>query len=58
MDKGEWKVQNDEDSSDSDSDEEFALPSYDELIDMLKDYTKFIRKTKAKCDKLKMRTSL
>jgi hypothetical protein len=39
--------------SDSDSDEEFASPSYDELADLLKEYTQIIRKSKAKCDRLK-----
>jgi hypothetical protein len=56
MARGEWKIQNDNDiidDSDSDSDEEFASPSYDELADFLKEYTQIIRKSKAKCDKLK-----
>jgi chromosome segregation ATPase len=56
MARGERKVQNDidiTDDSDSDSDDEFASPSYDELADLLKEYTQIIRKSKAKCDKLK-----
>jgi hypothetical protein len=56
MAKGERKVQIDNDiidDSDSDSDDEFASPSYDELTDLLKEYTQIIRKSKAKCDKLK-----
>jgi hypothetical protein len=54
MARGERKVQNDIDiTNDSDSDEEFASPSYDELADLLKDSTQIIRKSKAKCDKLK-----
>jgi hypothetical protein len=56
MARGERKVQNDNDivdDSDSDSDEEFASPSYDELTDFLKEYTQIIRKSKAKCDKSK-----
>jgi hypothetical protein len=51
MARGERKVQNDTDiidDSDSDSDEEFASPSYDELVDLLKEYTQIIRKSKAK----------
>jgi hypothetical protein len=38
---------------DSDSDDEYASPTYDELADLLKEYTQIIRKSKAKCDKLK-----
>jgi hypothetical protein len=56
MAKGERKVQikNDIiDDSDSDSDDEFASPTFDELVDLLKEYTQIIRKSKAKCDKLK-----
>jgi tRNA/tmRNA/rRNA uracil-C5-methylase (TrmA/RlmC/RlmD family) len=56
MAKGERKVQIENDiidDSDSDSDDEFASPSYDELADLLKEYTQTIRKSKAKCDKLK-----
>jgi hypothetical protein len=55
MARGEQKVQNDNDiidDSDSDSDVEFASPSYDELADLLKEYTQIIRKSKDKCDKL------
>ena len=57
MAKGEIKVQNDDDSSgddhasndDSDSDdEEFESPSYDDLVKLLNQYTKIIRKTRAK----------
>jgi hypothetical protein len=56
MARGERKVQNDNDiidDSESDSDEEFASPSYDELPNMLKEYTQIIRKSKVKCDKLR-----
>jgi hypothetical protein len=58
MAKGERKVQIENDiidgsDSDSDSDDEFASPSYDRLDDLLKEYTQIIRKSKAKCDKLK-----
>jgi hypothetical protein len=56
MAKGERKVQIDNDiidDSDSDSDDEFASPSYDELADLLKEYTQIVRKSKDKCDKLK-----
>ena len=64
MAKGEWKVQNDDDSSGddnasndesgSDSDEEFESPSYDDLIKLLNQYTKIIRKTRAKNKKLEL----
>jgi hypothetical protein len=60
MAKGERKVQPENDiiddcdsDSDSDSDDEYASPTYDELADLLKEYTQIIRKSKAKCDKLK-----
>jgi hypothetical protein len=54
MAKGEQKVQIENDIiDDSDSDDEFASPSYDELADLLKKYTQIIRKSMAKCDKLK-----
>jgi chromosome segregation ATPase len=56
MAKGKQKVQpkNDiVDDCDSDSDDEYASPTYDELADLLKEYTQIIRKSKAKCDKLK-----
>jgi hypothetical protein len=54
MAKGEQKVQIDNDIiDDSDSDDEFASPSYDELADLLKEYTQIITKSKAKCDRLK-----
>ena len=58
MAKGERKVQNDNDSGSddnasddengSDSDEEFESPSYDDLVKLLNQYTKIIRKTRAK----------
>jgi hypothetical protein len=54
MAKGQRKVQpkNDiVDDCDSDSDDEYAFPTYDELADLLKEYTQIIRKSKAKCDK-------
>jgi hypothetical protein len=56
MAKGEQKVQPENDiidDCDSDSDDEYASPTYDELADLLKEYTQIIRKSKAKCDKLK-----
>jgi hypothetical protein len=56
MAKGERKVQHENDifdDCDSDSDDEYASPTYDELADLLKEYTQIIRKSKAKCDKLK-----
>ena len=56
MAKGEQKVQLENDiveDCDSDSDDEYASPTYDELADLLKEYTQIIRKSKAKCDKLK-----
>jgi hypothetical protein len=55
MAKGERKVQPENDiidDCDSDSDDEYASPTYDELADLLKEYTQIIRKSKAKCDKL------
>ena len=54
MAKGERKVQNDDDSSgddnasNDDSDEEFESPSYDDLVKLLNQYTKIIRKTSKK----------
>jgi chromosome segregation ATPase len=54
MAKGERKVQLENDIIDNcDTDDEYASPSYDELADLLKEYTQIIRKSKAKCDKLK-----
>jgi predicted ATP-binding protein involved in virulence len=56
MAKGDRKVQNDDPSDvdyGSDSDDEYASPTYDELDELLKEYTQVIRKSKAKCDKLK-----
>jgi hypothetical protein len=56
MAKGEQKVQLENDiidDCDNDSDDEYASPSYDELADLLKEYTQIIRKSKDKCDKLK-----
>ena len=62
MAKGERKISNDDDSddeyasnddSDSDSDDdEFESPSYDDLVKLLNQYTKIIRKTRAKNEKL------
>ena len=64
MTKGEQKVQNDDDSSGddntsndesaSDNDEEFKSPSYDDLVKLLNQYTKIIRKTRAKNEKLEL----
>ena len=58
MAKGDRKVQSDDDSSGdengSDSEEEFESPSYDDLVVLLNDYTKIIRKTRAKNAKLKL----
>jgi hypothetical protein len=48
MAKGEQKVQ----SNDSDSDDEFDAPSYDELVKLLNKYTKIIRKTRNENDEL------
>jgi hypothetical protein len=56
MAKGDQKVQIENDiinDSDSDSNDEYTSPSYDELADLLKEYTQIIRNSKAKCDKLK-----
>jgi hypothetical protein len=56
MAKGERKVQDDVviiEDCDSDSDDEYASPTYDELANLLKEYTQIIRKYKVKCDKLK-----
>jgi hypothetical protein len=54
MSKGERKVQsnNSDDDDDSDSDDEFDALSYDELVKLLKKYTKIIRKTKNENDEL------
>ena len=58
--KGERKVSNNDDSSgddhannddsdsDSDDDDEYESPSYDDLVKLLNQYTKIIRKTRAK----------
>ena len=58
MAKGERKVQNDDNASDdengSDSDEQFEPPSYDDLVKLLNQYTKIIRKTRAKNEKLEL----
>ena len=64
MAKGEHKVSNDDDSSGddhasndnsySDSDDEFESPSYDDLVKLLNQYTKIIRKTRAKNKKLEL----
>jgi hypothetical protein len=52
MAKGEQKVQNENAIfEDCDSDDEYASPTYDELADLLKEYTQIIRKSKANCDK-------
>jgi hypothetical protein len=49
MAKGEQKVQLENYIiDDSDSDDEYASPSYDELADLLKEYTQIIIKSKAK----------
>jgi hypothetical protein len=45
---------NSDDENGSDSDEEFELPSFDDLIKLLNQYTKIIRKTRAKNEKLKL----
>jgi hypothetical protein len=64
MAKGERKVQSDDDSSGddntsddengSDSDEEFESPSYDDLVKLLDQYPKIIRKARAKNKKLQL----
>ena len=55
--KGDRKVSNDDssgdehasnDDSDSDDDEEYESPSYDDLVKLLNQYTKIIRKSRAK----------
>ena len=62
MAKGERKVSNDDDSSgddhannddsDSDSDDDkFESPSYDDLVKLLNQYTKIIKKSRAKNEK-------
>ena len=56
MAKGERKVTNNDDSSDdeqasdddSDSDDDDDSPSYDNLVKILRQYTKIIRKSRAK----------
>jgi predicted ATP-binding protein involved in virulence len=56
MAKGDRKVQNYEPINNdcgSDSDDEYASPTYAELAYLLKEYTQVIRKSKEKCDKLK-----
>jgi len=50
MAKGDQKVQSENENSESDS--EFESPSYDELVNLLKKYSKIIRKTRAKNNKL------
>jgi hypothetical protein len=52
MAKGDRKVQN-VNPSDGDSDDEYTSPTYDELADLLKEYTQIIRKSTTKCGKLK-----
>ncbi|XP_066365130.1 sporulation-specific protein 15-like [Miscanthus floridulus] len=58
MAKGDRKVQSDDDSSGnesgSDSDDEFESSTYDQLVALLNDYSKIIRKTRAKNQKLKL----
>ena len=64
MAKGERKVSNNYDSSgdehasndDSDNDDdEFESPSYDDLVKFLNQYTKIIRETRAKNEKLEIK---
>ena len=64
MTKGEWNVSNDDESSgdehasndDNDSDDdEFESPSYDDLVKLLNQYTKIIRKSRAKNKKLEIK---
>ena len=50
MAKGDWKVQSEDESSESDS--EFESPYYDELINLLNKYSKIIRKTRVENVKL------
>jgi len=50
MDKGDWKVHSEDESSESDS--EFESPSYDELVHLLYKYTKVIIKARNENDKL------
>ena len=62
--KGERKVSNDDDSSGDDhasnndsnsDDDEFESPSYDDLVKLLNQYTKIIRKSRAKNEKLELK---
>jgi predicted nuclease with TOPRIM domain len=56
MAKGDRKVQNVNPSDGdcgSDSDNEYTSPTYDELADLLKEYTKTIGRSTTKCGKLK-----
>jgi len=50
MGKGDWKVQSEDESSESEN--EFESPTYDELVHWLNKYTKIIRKTRGENDKL------
>jgi len=50
MDKGDQKVQSEDESSESDN--EFESPSYDELVNLLNKYSKIIRKTRSENEKL------
>ena len=60
MAKGERMVQSDDESrgdehasnDDSDTDDELESPSYNDLVKLLNQYTKIIRKTRAKNKKL------
>jgi len=50
MAKGDWKVQSEDESSESDN--EFESPSYDELVHLLNKYSKIIRNTRGENEKL------
>lgn len=43
-----------DDESDSDSHDEYEAPSYDQLANLLKQYTSIIRKSNEKTEKLKL----
>ena len=63
MAKGERKVSNDDSSGDEHAsnddgdsdDDEYETPSYDDLVKLLNQYTKIIRKTRAKNKKLELK---
>ena len=53
---GDEHASNDDSDSDSDSDDdEYESPSYDDLVKLLNQYTKIIRKSRAKNEKLEIK---